>query len=49
MLMVSLRVGERALPLAWHLKPKGHEVSASRRRVLEMVVKLLPEGSEPSC
>jgi hypothetical protein len=46
MLMVSLRVGGRALPLAWHMKKTQGSIGFSEQRgVLETVVKLAPEGA----
>ena len=46
MLMVSLRVGERALPLAWRMKKtQGAMGFGEQKSVLEMVAKLLPEGA----
>jgi hypothetical protein len=44
MLMVSLRVGERALPLAWHMKKtRGSIGFCEQKAVLEAVAALLPE------
>ncbi len=46
MLMVSLRVGKRALPLAWRMKKtQGAMGFSEQKRVLETVAKLLPEGA----
>lgn len=46
MLMVSLRVGGRALPLAWHIKKTQGAIGFSEQKsVLEIVAKLLPEGA----
>jgi hypothetical protein len=46
MLMVSLRVGGRALPLAWRIKKTQGSIGFSEQKgVLETVVKLLPEGA----
>ena len=46
MLMVSLRVGGRALPLAWHMKKTHGSIGFSEQKgVLETVVKLLAEGT----
>ena len=46
MLMVSLRVGGRALPLAWRMKKtKGAMGFSEQKSVLETVAKLLPEGA----
>ena len=46
MLMVSLRVGGRALPLAWHMKKtQGAMGFSEQKSVLEAVAKLLPEGA----
>ena len=43
MLMVSLRVGERALPLAWHMKKTQGAIGfGEQKSVLEAVAKLLP-------
>src|SRR3982750_2851052 len=49
MLMVSLRVGERALPLAWCMK-KTHGAIGFReqRDALATVAALLPEGGGPT-
>src|SRR5215203_4665292 len=48
MVMVSLRVGERALPLAWRVK-KTHGAIGFReqRDALAAVAALLPEGCAP--
>jgi len=46
MLMVSLRVGGRALPLAWRLKKmQGAMGFSEQKSVLETVAKLAPEGA----
>jgi hypothetical protein len=46
MLMVSVRVGGRALPLAWHMKKTQGSIGFSEQKgVLETVVKLLPKGA----
>lgn len=46
MLMVSLRVGGRALPLAWHIKKTQGAIGFSEQKnVLEAVTKLMPEGA----
>jgi hypothetical protein len=46
MLMVSLRVGNRALPLAWRLKKtQGAMGFREQKDVLEAVLALLPEGA----
>jgi hypothetical protein len=46
MLMVSLRVGERALPLAWHMKKTQGAIGFSEQRsVLETVAKLVPKDA----
>jgi hypothetical protein len=46
MLMVSLRVGERALPLAWHMKKtRGSIGFCEQKDVLEAVAALLPEDA----
>jgi hypothetical protein len=46
MLMVSLRVGGRALPLAWHMKKTLGAIGFSEQKsVLEAVVKLLPKDA----
>lgn len=48
MLMVSLRFGERALPLAWRMrKTQGAIGFAVQREALEAVAALLPEGVRP--
>ena len=49
MVMVSLRVGERALPLAWRVK-KTHGAIGFReqRDALATVAALLPEGVHPT-
>jgi hypothetical protein len=49
MVMVSLRVGERALPLAWRVK-KTHGAIGFReqRNALATVAALLPEGVRPT-
>jgi len=49
MIMVSLRVGERALPLAWRMKKtQGAMGFAVQREALEAVAALLPEGVRPT-
>jgi len=46
MLMVSLRVGERALPLAWRMKKTQGAIGfREQKEALEAVVALLPEGA----
>lgn len=46
MLMVSLRVGERALPLAWHMKKTQGAIGfCEQKGVLEAVAALLPEDA----
>jgi hypothetical protein len=46
MVMVSLRLGERALPLAWRMKrTQGAIGFAEYRKALEAVCALLPEGA----
>jgi hypothetical protein len=46
MLMVSLRVGGRALPLAWRVKETQGAIGFSEQKaVLEVVAKLVPEGA----
>ncbi len=46
MLMVLLRVGGRALPLAWRMKKTQGAMGFSEQKgVLETVAKLLPEGA----
>ena len=48
MLMVSLRFGERALPLAWRMrKTQGAIGFAVQREALEAAAALLPEGARP--
>jgi Transposase DDE domain len=45
MIMVSLRVGERALPLAWRVKRTAGAIGfREQREALEVVAGLLPEG-----
>jgi hypothetical protein len=45
MIMVSLRVGERALPLAWRMKKTQGAIGfREQRAALEEVAALLPEG-----
>jgi hypothetical protein len=49
MIMVSLRVGERALPLAWRMKKTQGAIGfAVQREALEAVAALLPEGVRPT-
>ena len=46
MIMVSLRVGERALPLAWRMKKTQGAIGfREQREALEAVAALLPEGA----
>jgi len=46
MLMVSLRVGGRALPLAWHMKKTQGAIGfGEQKNVLEAVAKLLPQDA----
>ncbi len=46
MLMVSLRVGGRALPLAWHMKKTQGAIGfGEQKSVLEAVAKLLPQDA----
>jgi hypothetical protein len=46
--MVAVRVGGRALPLAWRVKEtKGAIGFAEQREALEAVVQLLPKGAKP--
>lgn len=48
MIMVSLRVGERAVPLAWQVrKTQGAIGFAVQREALEAAAALLPEGVRP--
>lgn len=48
MIMVSLRVGERALPLAWRMrKTQGAIGFGVQREALDSVAALLPEGARP--
>jgi Transposase DDE domain len=48
MLMVSLRVGGRAVPLAWQVKnTQGAIGFAEQRAALDRVAALLPEGVRP--
>ncbi len=48
MIMVSLRVGERALPLAWRMrKTQGAIGFGVQREALDAVAALLPEGARP--
>jgi hypothetical protein len=49
MIMISLRVGERALPLAWRVrKTQGAIGFREQREALEAVACLLPEGVRPT-
>ncbi len=49
MIMVSLRVGERALPLAWRVRAAQGAIGfAVQREALEAVAALLPEGMRPT-
>ena len=46
MLMVSLRVGERALPLAWRMKKTQGAIGfCEQKEALEAVAALLPKGA----
>jgi hypothetical protein len=46
MIMVSLRVGERALPLAWRMKKTGGAIGfGGQKEALEAVAALLGEGA----
>jgi len=46
MVMVSLRVGERALPLAWHMKKTQGAIGfREQKEALEAVAALLPEDA----
>lgn len=46
MIMASLRVGERALPLAWRMKKTQGAIGfGEQKEALEAVVALLPEGA----
>ena len=46
MLMVSLRVGGRALPLAWRMKKtQGAMGFSEQKRVLDTVAELLPKDA----
>jgi hypothetical protein len=46
--MVAVRVGGRALPLAWRVKETQGAIGfAEQRQALEAVAALLPEGSKP--
>lgn len=46
MLMVSLRVGERALPLAWYMKKTQGAIGfREQKEALDVVTALLPEGA----
>jgi hypothetical protein len=48
MVMVSLRVGRRAVPLAWRVKKTTGAIGfAEQREVLDRVAALLPEGVRP--
>jgi hypothetical protein len=48
MIMVSLRVGERALPLAWRIrKTQGAIGFGVQREALDAVAAMLPEGARP--
>jgi hypothetical protein len=47
MLMLALRFGERALPLAWRVEETGGAVGWSRQKpLLDLVAAWLPEGAE---
>jgi hypothetical protein len=49
MIMVSLRVGERALPLAWRMKKTEGAIGfREQREALEVVAALLPKGVRPT-
>src|SRR3954470_14567346 len=49
MVMVSLRVGERALPLAWRVKKTQGAIGfREQRAALATVAALLPEGVHPT-
>jgi hypothetical protein len=49
MVMVSLRVGERALPLAWRVKKTQGAIGfREQRAALATVAALLPEGVRPT-
>ena len=46
--MVAVRVGGRALPLAWRVKETQGAIGfAEQREALDAVVRLLPEGARP--
>src|SRR4029453_8237447 len=48
MVMVSLRVGGRALPLAWRVKKAQGAIGfAEQRAALQAVARLLPAGGRP--
>jgi hypothetical protein len=49
MVMISLRVGERALPLAWRMKKTQGAIGfREQREALARVAALLPEGVRPT-
>src|SRR4051794_3856021 len=49
MVMVSLRVGGRALPLAWRVKKTQGAIGfAEQRAALQAVARLLPAGVRPT-
>src|SRR4051812_49929426 len=49
MVMVSLRVGGRALPLAWRVKKTQGAIGfAEQREALQAVARLLPAGVRPT-
>src|SRR5919112_765035 len=46
--MVAVRLGGRALPLAWRVKPTHGAIGfAEQRAALEAAARLLPEGVKP--
>ena len=48
MVMVTVRIGGRALPLAWRIKETQGAIGfAEQREALEAVLPLLPEGTKP--
>ena len=48
MVMVSARVGNRALPLAWRVRETHGAIGfAEQREALEAVLAMLPEGGAP--
>ena len=47
-LMLALRVGERAIPLCWHVEPGSANIgSAKQIELLETVLAWLPAGAKP--